>query len=441
MDQSGQGFQNFSVPLAEPAPVSFGLQALTSFLLTVQMMFLPNTGTLGVVAILGCLGLLAVTHMRAMFRRLVHSFPASIFWIVAMLSVLWSAHHRITAVYAVELMITTMIALVIGGIDSRRGVLPGIAAGLAFYVVASLVSGGSVAMGSHGDEAFSGLTGSKNYLAATAVFGLVALICAVGEALSDRAFRRAALLALAVPIVFVVMISSKSSGALVETIAIVGLIAFLAIVRKLPLEIRFAALLVLVTAIVALGTLYYLQRDAIDQFVLTTFQKDPTLTGRIYLWQRADDIIAQNPWLGKGYYAFWVQGDLDAEGLWQWAGITLRGGFNFHNTARETLVAFGWVGFAVFALATAYTLVARSIDCINQAEFYDIFWLGILVYNLIAMSWESALPQPFNMASILLIAAYRPLSPNRLWRVAGLQSPAQGDRIAERGLAGAVVHG
>jgi exopolysaccharide production protein ExoQ len=320
-------------------------------------------------------------------------------------------------------------------------VLPGIAAGLAFYVVASLVSGGSVAMGSHGDEAFSGLTGSKNYLAATAVFGLVALICAVGEALSDRAFRRAALLALAVPIVFVVMISSKSSGALVETIAIVGLIAFLAIVRKLPLEIRFAALLVLVTAIVALGTLYYLQRDAIDQFVLTTFQKDPTLTGRIYLWQRADDIIAQNPWLGKGYYAFWVQGDLDAEGLWQWAGITLRGGFNFHNTARETLVAFGWVGFAVFALATAYTLVARSIDCINQAEFYDIFWLGILVYNLIAMSWESALPQPFNMASILLIAAYRPLSPNRLWRVAGLQSPAQGDRIAERGLAGAVVHG
>lgn len=404
-------------------PVSESVQALTSFAITVQVMFLPNTGAAGVVAILATIGVLAFTHVRAITSRSLHSFPANVFCIVALLSTFWSAHPRITATYALELLVTTVIAMIVSGVSGRRGVLTGLAGGLSFYVIVSLVVGGSVAMGAHGGEAFSGLTGSKNFLAATAVFALIALVCAVGEAVTEGALRRAALLGAAIPVVAFVMLASRSSGAIVETVVIMAVVAFMAIVRLLRIEFRLIALLVLLSAIALLGIMYYLQRDAIDSFVLAAFQKDPTLTGRVYLWQRADEIIAQSPWLGRGYYAFWVQGDLDPEGLWQWAGISLRGGFNFHNTMREVLVAFGWIGFSIFAIATVYALCSRCIHCVIEAEFYDIFWLGVLVYNLLAMSWEAALPEPFNMASILLIAAFRPAGPGALgalgqWRAA-----------------------
>ena len=48
--------------------------------------------------------------------------------------------------------------------------------------------------------------------------------------------------------------------------------------------------------------------------------------------------------LGRGYYAFWRQGNLDAEGLWRYFGIDSRGGFTFHNTLVDILVTLGWIG-------------------------------------------------------------------------------------------------
>src|SRR5207244_2815073 len=104
-----------------------------------------------------------------------------------------------------------------------------------------------------------------------------------------------------------------------------------------------------------------------------------TLTGRSYLWYRAADFIRERPLLGHGFEAFWVQGNIDAEGLWQYGKITTRGGFNFHNTVIELLVHFGWIGalltLAVFAIA-ACALIRRALA---RPDAAGAFYLSFVV--------------------------------------------------------------
>ena len=73
----------------------------------------------------------------------------------------------------------------------------------------------------------------------------------------------------------------------------------------------------------------------------------------------------RRPLLGTGFSAFWLQGNVAAEGLWQFGGIVDRAGFSFHNTPIELRVALGWIGMVIY-FATVLTggilLVRRFIQ-------------------------------------------------------------------------------
>ena len=62
-------------------------------------------------------------------------------------------------------------------------------------------------------------------------------------------------------------------------------------------------------------------KDEIMNMIYTVFHKNSTLTGRIYLWYRASFYTHERPWLGVGYYAFWQPSNVEAQGLWDYAGI------------------------------------------------------------------------------------------------------------------------
>src|SRR5581483_2182010 len=100
---------------------------------------------------------------------------------------------------------------------------------------------------------------------------------------------------------------------------------------------------------VGVGVAFNFLRDTVAQSGAAIFDKDPTFTGRTYLWYRAEPVIQQKPLLGHGFAAFWRPGSIDAEGLWRWAGVKHTVGFNFHNTFIETLVQLGIVGLVVIA--------------------------------------------------------------------------------------------
>jgi exopolysaccharide production protein ExoQ len=135
------------------------------------------------------------------------------------------------------------------------------------------------------------------------------------------------------------------------------------------------------------------------------FDKDPTLTGRTYLWYRAHDLIEQHPWLGRGFYAFWRQGNTDAEGLWQYAGILGRSGFNFHNTLVELTVQLGMIGAAVFVVVGLLGLIGLVRHFVRRPSLTLCFWLAYMLYVIVRAPVEAVGYAPFYFSTCLLFGA------------------------------------
>ncbi len=137
--------------------------------------------------------------------------------------------------------------------------------------------------------------------------------------------------------------------------------------------------------------------------VLGIFGKDSTLTGRTYLWQQGIEAAAQNPAIGIGYQAYWVQGFAEPERLWKEFFIASRAGFHFHNTYIETAVELGLIGVLILAvtfIATLWGHLRRLIEDVRNDESYFLF--GITVLLLIRSFVEIDVLTPYNVGSFLL---------------------------------------
>jgi exopolysaccharide production protein ExoQ len=199
--------------------------------------------------------------------------------------------------------------------------------------------------------------------------------------------------------------AARSAGALLG----LGL-AVMAIVALTPLVFAGRVLRAWVTSVVALAMLavglsYQWLASAMIQAGAAIFDKDPTLTGRTYLWYRAGDLIREAPLLGRGYQAFWLQGNTDAEGLWRYFGIQERGGFTFHNTAVEILVTLGWVGVMVIGATALVGVVALVRRFVARPNLALVFWIAILLYQLARTPIEAIGLAPLYFSTVLCFAS------------------------------------
>jgi exopolysaccharide production protein ExoQ len=265
---------------------------------------------------------------------------------LALLSVFWSEAPGPSAKLAVEFAATVLAALILAGAKNSHAVLRGMFAAFIPYLLIALALGHTTAVGNDGSEAFSGLTDGKNLLGDIAASGL---LVSLGVLVTGIQRRRPgwALAALAgAAVAAYAMVISRSAGALLGLgFGLVALGGLLAVYRaRVPLR---AVLFGFLSLCLMLGIVFH-RWLAATMLLLGSelFDKDATLTGRTYLWYRAQDLIHDKPVLGRGFHAFWLQGNIDAEGLWRYAGITTRGGFTFHNTVVEILVQLGWVGLS-----------------------------------------------------------------------------------------------
>ncbi len=376
-----------------------------AFAVTLQILFIGNTKTLGVLGLIATLSCVAVLAWRPLVAHLLGRPLPHVFWVLALLSTLWSIEPALTARFAVQLALTTCIGMLLTGFGNGRGAIQGAALALPLFLIASIGAGHSVAMGASGGTAFAGLTGSKNLMAGSATLGF--LVCAAAAHDSfERSLRMLGLLfgASALLALYVVALA-RSSGAILGLFIISPLMFVLLLLRRA--DPSFRSLLLLSALVTMTVVVIFIQpiTSFITEFTLQTFNKDPTLTGRVYLWQRADDIIKQNPWLGVGYNAFWVQGHIDAEGLWRWAGISGRMGFNFHNTMRETLVAFGFIGAFILSTGIVFALLLYGRLFILGATVSQCMWFCIMLSQLMSIGWESFLPMPFSLSAVLAFGA------------------------------------
>ena len=379
--------------------------ASVAFALFVPMLFMSELGTIGA-ALFSAVALLYVAQRARQLRAIVapRAFLLAIPFL-ALLSTMWSEVPGDTLKYSLEFALTIGVGLVLSAAPRPQEVLWGIFLAFAVYIISALTFGQLVNIGANGQTAFSGLTASKNLLAdiASTGFLLSAVVLSIG--IEDRRPLRSAAALLVAAAELYALLDARSAGAVLGLALGVLVFAILLALRSVGFVLRVTATAFLSACLVGAALVYRELSDGLIEAGTRFFDKDMTLTGRTYLWQRASDFIAEKPLLGKGFNAFWLQGNPDAEGMWHYAGITDREGFSFHNTFVEILVHLGWSGVVVIGVTPVFGVAFLFGKVIARPSLALSFWASVLVYQLVRMPIETIGFTQFYFSTVLLFAA------------------------------------
>jgi exopolysaccharide production protein ExoQ len=166
-----------------------------------------------------------------------------------------------------------------------------------------------------------------------------------------------------------------------------GVIALCMLVRRGPLHALIAGAGVLVAIVVGIGVV-----TLAPDLIVAALGRDLTLTGRTDIWEASARFVEASPWLGYGYYAFWLPDNGPAFWVreavqWQvasahssWLEVGARHGTHrgralcaaAHNHAltrrvrRDAPVAGLWApaflaAFALYTLSESHALQANNL--------------------------------------------------------------------------------
>jgi exopolysaccharide production protein ExoQ len=376
-----------------------------AFLLFLAMLFAAQLGTVGAAILMSLIPLYAVLQRRRLWAVLAPRAVLFVAPLLALLSVFWSEAPGPSAKLAVEYAATVLGALLLAGARNPHAVLRGMFLAFIPYLVVSLAFGHSTAVGNDGTYAFSGLTNGKNLLGDIAASGALVSVGVLVTSIQRRKVAWALAAVVGIGLAAVTLVVSRSAGALLGlSFGLLAMGGLLAVYRaNVPLR---AVLFGFLTLCLGLGIVFHRWlAAAMLQLGAEIFDKDTTLTGRTYLWYRAQDLIHEAPLLGRGFHAFWLQGNIDAEGLWRYAGITSRGGFTFHNTLVEILVQLGWVGAIALGAAGLVALWFLVLRCVKGPTLSLCVWTAVLFYMLVRTPIETIGLAPLYFSTVLLFMA------------------------------------
>lgn len=414
-------------PLRPPARPGFDPTRSACYAALGGLLLTPLLGTLAAGMFILFTLIVVALHPARAIDDLVRFWPLLLFPLLAMLSTFWSDAPARTMRAAIQLLLTFAAAIVICRRISMHHTIGALFAG---YVILCLASLTYVPSALARDAALVGPYGSKNAMAFTAhmLFALgLAIVC-------DRQWPKLArMIGLAfVPLGIALLFLARSGGS--TTSAIITFLTFPAFL----LFGRFrppARIGITVLAVIAISLLLFFIPEIEKlwtDFRVNVLRKDATLTGRTYLWDFAARMSAERPWLGHGYYAFWRHGNIDAEGLWRWAGIESRAGFNFHNAFVEARVDLGWTGMAALAALCVGVAIAGLARLVRHPSVPMAYLISILAVFYARSFGESGLMAPFSIMTLLMVAtavySVSPVVAGRLALPAPTPSPAPARR-------------
>ncbi len=276
---------------------------------------------------------------------------------LAALSTFWSIDGGATLRRSVWLALTMSFGLYLAWRYTWRELLEVLGGGYIALILGSLALGAlAPSIGRMTVEhpgAWSGLWTHKNTLGGIMALGVAICASAAIVAPPRRNLWIAAMLG-----AFALVLLSTSKTALIASVLGLGVIAFCMMLRRGPLHTIFAATGVLVVAVVGAG-IVFLAPD----LLVGALGRDLTLTGRTDIWHAAASAVAAKPWLGYGYYAFW----LPDNGPAYWVRETVQWQVaSAHSTWLELALGLGRVGIALFALQLAATLFRGASATMRQ---------------------------------------------------------------------------
>jgi O-antigen ligase len=134
--------------------------------------------------------------------------------------------------------------------------------------------------------------------------------------------------------------------------------------------------------------------------VLTGLGRDPTLSGRTYIWEAVIDQIWKRPWLGYGYQAFWQEKG-EAEYVWRSIHFIV---FQAHNGFLNLGVELGLIGLSLFVLSLIFTYI-RAIKWARLSSSLADLWPIIYVTFLLMYNYsENTNVEPTSLYWVLYVA-------------------------------------
>ncbi|MBL8546171.1 MAG: O-antigen ligase family protein [Hyphomonadaceae bacterium] len=277
---------------------------------------------------------------------------------LAAFSTLWSIDSGATLRRAVWLALSMGFGLYLAWRNDWKSLLNVLAGGFVILIAGSLALGAlAPSIGRMIFEhpgAWSGLWTHKNTLGGIMALG-VAINVAAAIVTPDR---RRLWIACAIA-AFALVLLSTSKTALIASMLGVGMIGLCMIIRRGPIHMIMGTAGVGVFVVTVVG-IVLLAPD----LLVSAIGRDLTLTGRTDIWEASARFVEAKPWLGYGYYAFWIPENGPAFWVrqavaWQVASA--------HSSWLELALGLGRVGVALFALQLFATL-ARGIGAVKQAH-------------------------------------------------------------------------
>lgn len=340
-----------------------------------------------------------VLFARQTLPTAARAWPVWIIPLFCVISALWAPSASDAIRKGALFALTSVVAIYAASRVSGRNIL-------VIYMLVEAIAAGYSAMKPALDinGAWTGIFGQKNTLA---INMFILYICSLAIVLDKGGNRWVRLVALALaPVGLGIIILAKSATTTI--LVLVGTAALLghAFLWRPAARIRhMRLLLVLLVAVIgtasALLLFGFMNFDAANS-VLNALGKDSTLTGRTWLWETAERVMAEHPLTGVGADGFWRSDYGLANSIIRYFDYEEYVKFSFHNSYLENGVAFGYPGYWATVLIAVWAMWRASMNWLRNQTTLNAAFLILGAMVIVRSTTEIDLALEFSATSTLL---------------------------------------
>ena len=334
------------------------------------------------------------------FREVARAWPA---WIVLMLLVLlayaskyWSIDPATTSRRVIAMAITGSFAVYLGSVF-RGAALPRVLmqAALVMAIGSLVMVFAFPAIGVHQDVnagLWRGLWYEKNQMGLVMVAGATAAAAVMASG-DPRRLIPMATLALSIGLV----LATQSKTSLLCLMVALGGVGGLWALRQGGAA--FAVVMVWLGVVAAGLGVWIWSTHSVE--ILEALGKDPSLTGRTDIWESLMRRVAERPWTGYGYSAFWGRESVPADMVRAETDWPVP---SAHNGWIDVLVQLGWTGAILIGTIMAATFIL-TVARLGRAGLREGYWaLGYFAAFFLLSLSESILMSHQDLPWVLFLA-------------------------------------
>jgi exopolysaccharide production protein ExoQ len=355
--------------------------------------------TIATAFVLSIASVLMLRHGRMAMRYARGMWPILCLVLLAIISVSWSDYPQATIHRAGSLVTATLWAWYVAARYDLKDVISIIRQSLWLLASASLAIGAAAPSLGQGWDGWIGVFATKNDLGALMATGMITFFYTL---LADLFAKRPRFLLIASSVTGLLLCAGLLFLSQSRTAWVVGFVGLVLCVLVKLTHQRPGVAVILWTGIVLLfAPAVVIATDQLGT-IATMLGKDSSLTGRVDLWMLLPSYIAQRPWLGHGYAAFWVQDSLNVFQIWTTVGWEPP---HAHDGWLDIMLELGVAGLVLIALQVLL-IIFNGIRVVVQGREPEVQYLLVTTFATLMINLaESNLVRPGVSWVLLVIAA------------------------------------